>query len=180
MEKVWLATDAGLYCYNKDGFIRFDTKSGLPYNELFCFFPKQNKLYVGTQGKGFAVLDRAIPLSPPPKIMFEETVVEERHALVRWKAYAHWGELSPSEIYTRYRFNNSSWSNWKKRNSVLLDSLQPGEHSVQVQAKGLFGQYDVHSIQTSFTVFPPLHLRPLFYFPVGATTLTIVLLLLSI
>jgi PAS domain S-box-containing protein len=164
-EKIWLATNAGLYCYQKENFLRYDTKSGLSYNELFCLLPNKGKLYVGTQGRGYTILDMTLTLPRPPTLVIEDSVVEEQNVLMSWKAYSYWGELVPSEILARYRLNDGSWSNWVKRSTVEFDTLAPGVYLFQVQAKGLLGQYDTAGARATFTILPPLYLRPIVLYP---------------
>ncbi|MBI3195709.1 MAG: PAS domain S-box protein [Ignavibacteriae bacterium] len=170
---MWFATNTGLYNYWNNIFLRYDSKSGLSHNELFALFPTSDKIYVGTQGKGYAMFEPVVSLPLHPKIIFDETVIEEQNVHIRWKAYAHWGEIPPSEIFTRYSLNSEEWSGWEKRNSVSLNKLPPGKYTIQVQAKGLFGQYNLNGVQTSFSVLPPYYYRPLFVIPVTVLALSV-------
>jgi PAS domain S-box-containing protein len=162
---LWLATNAGLYSYGSGIFIRYDARTGLSDNELNTLFPTGDKIIAGTLGTGLAILDNGIHPSPPPEIAPEEPIVENRNALLRWRAFAFWGELTPADIPARYRVNNDPWSAWEKRSFIELKDLGPGDYSVQIQAQGLFGQYDPPGARTSFTVLPPLVLRPIVLFP---------------
>ncbi len=173
---MWFATNTGLYNYWNNIFLKYDSKSGLPHNELFTLFDGNDKIYVGTQGKGYAEFEPVVSLPLAPKIIFDETVIEEQNVLVRWKAYAYWGEVPPSEIFTRYSVNNEEWSGWEKRNFVSFNNLRPGNYTIQVQAKGLYGQYNLNGVQTSFSVLPPYYLRPFYMIPVILLALSVLTL----
>lgn len=174
--KLWISTQGGLSCYDNGVWSTFDEKSGLSHLILWPVLPSEQYVYVGTTGRGVAILHRDESNTPDPAIRLEKPLAEGQNVLLRWKTFAFWGELAPSEILTRIRVNNGSWSPWEKKAEATLHELDPGEYVYQVQAKGLFGNFNVNGSQGSFTVPLPLHLRPLFLLPMGALALSVIAL----
>jgi PAS domain S-box-containing protein len=173
---LWITTSGGLSSLDHGIFSTFDDKSGLPHLSLWPVLPLDRHIYVGTTGRGVAILDRGESTTPTPVIELEPPLIEHNAVLLRWKALAHWGELSPHDIFTRYRLSGGPWSAWEKTTEVKLDDLPAGDYAYQVEAKGLFGNFDVGGSRGTFTVPLPLQLRPLFVVPVALLMLVIVVL----
>ena len=69
----------------------FDEKSGLPHLALWPVLPLDRHIYVGTTGRGVAILDRSESVTPTPVIDLESPLIEHNAVLLRWKALAYWG-----------------------------------------------------------------------------------------
>ena len=163
--RLWVTTEAGLCSYNHGIWNTFDSRSGLTTAHLWPVYPAPDKIYVGTTGSGLAILNLQECDDLPPKITLFKPVVEGNTVLLRFLPIAFWGKPSPNDILTRYRSNDSKWSEWSTSHSFTLDGFEPGEYSYQVQAKNLFGDFDVIGKTGYFSIAPPLYMRPNVWIP---------------
>jgi PAS domain S-box-containing protein len=173
---MWVATSGGLSSYAHGVWSTYNEKSGLQHVSLWPVLPLDNKIYVGTTGRGVAILHKEESTAPNPRIILEKPLMEGKNVILRWKAFAYWGELLPEEILTRVRINDGAWMPWQKKNEIMLPDQSPGMYTYEVQAKGVFGNFGTEGAHGSFSVPLPLLLRPLFLLPVGALGLTVVAL----
>lgn len=163
---LWIATRGGLVSYHDGAWSRFDESSGLQSNLLWPVLPLKDEVYVGTHGKGVAILDRSESFTSIPRIVIDKPNIDRQDVHLRWQAYAYWGTIAPSEIITQYRIDDGRWSDWSKVHEFDLKNAPSGEHTISVQALGLFGNYSKAVQRATFTVLPPLYLRPVVLFPV--------------
>ncbi len=173
---VWIATERGLSRFQHGRWSTYDTQSGLLHQTLWPVLPVEGTVYVGTQGRGLAILNLQESSTPEPRIQLDPPGLENKNVFLRWNAFAFWGELDPSEIPTRYRINSGPWSAWSRQHEITLTGLAPGEYSYEVQARGLFGRYRDEGATASFSVPAPLLLRPGFYLPMGALLVAVLAL----
>ncbi|HUN65062.1 MAG TPA: ATP-binding protein [Bacteroidota bacterium] len=164
---VWVATERGLSSYRHGRWSTFDMQSGLLHPMLWPILPTGDKVYVGTQGRGIAILDLEESNSPVPRIALDLPSIGDRSVVLRWHAYSFWGELDPSEIATRYRINGGPWSAWSVGHSFSIAAIPPGDYRYRVQARGLFGGYSEAGVEGFFTIPQPLWFRPGFFIPTG-------------
>ncbi|MBI1786793.1 MAG: PAS domain S-box protein, partial [Acidobacteria bacterium] len=157
---LWMATEAGLGAYREDHWARFQLSSGLSNLVLWPVLPARDRIYVGTLGSGVQGLDRKEAKLPAPRVEVSPPFVDADQALLRWSAFAWWGDPPPDQIETRFRLDLGPWSRWTVDRSASLANLPAGAHSFQVQAAGLFGQLDANGATVSFQVLPPLYRRP--------------------
>ena len=174
---VWVATRGGLCCYDHGRWSVYDDNSGLVSNALWPVLPTSQGIYVGTTGKGAAILHREAGVEHYPFIVIDKPLVENQNAFVRWQAFAYNGEVSPENSVTRYRINNGSWSPWNTSHEVSVRSSAPGSYIIEVQAKGLYGQFNPKPERDAYTILPPLYLRPIIYFPAGGAIAALAYLL---
>jgi PAS domain S-box-containing protein len=179
--RVWIATRGGLSSYHNGVWSTFDEKSGLTYLALWPVLPLKEHVYVGTRGKGVAILHRELTSAPYPRIVLDKPLRQESNIVLRWRPFAYWAELTPAEIMSRVRIDDNPWTPWQRLDEITLTDVKPGSYSYTVQAKGLFGNFDEKGVDGEFIVPLPLYLRPLFLLPVGilgmvAITLGVVLL----
>ncbi len=179
MGVLWFATERGLGSYFRGKWRMFDERSGLMYPFIWPIVPRSDKVYVGTLGGGLAILDRTIPISPSPRLKVEEPLIEESKTTIQWKALAFMGELTPDEVQTRFRLNEEEWSAWSTQRSITYTKLRPGNFHFYVQARGVFGQYDLPGKQVFFIIKPPLLERPVFFLPIGTLSLLSIILAVS-
>ncbi len=164
---LWISTEGGLSSYRNGHWSTFDAQSGLLHTTLWPVLPDSHVVYVGTQGRGVAILNREESKTPVPRVRIDIPGMEGENIFLRWSAFAYWGELDPSEILTRYRLNSGPWSAWSKQKEVTVSGLQPGQYTCLVQGKGLFGEYAEAGVVGSFSIPEPMYLRPVFYLPTG-------------
>lgn len=173
---LWITTNGGLCSYNNGVWNIYGEKSGLTCPILWPVKAYGDKIYVGTSGKGLAILDRKTAHSPPPRIIMNQPVIDDASVLLRWQTFAFRGELPSDAIHTRHRLNNGAWSSWTTNRSLTFSNLEPNSYTFQVQARGVYGQYLDIGSHVSFVVLPPLWARPIFFIPVGITALAFLFL----
>ncbi|MGA2622910.1 MAG: PAS domain S-box protein [Bacteroidota bacterium] len=174
--KLWIGTHGGLSSYFKGTWATFDVTVGLINSRIWPVLPVNGRVFVGTTD-GVAILNLEASSRFNPQVVLASPVVEKGTVLLRWNAFAHWGELSYQDIETRYQLDDRAWSPWSKEREKTLGKMSSGEHHFHVQAKGLAGNYDEHGQSIDFIVEPPLFLRPAFYLPLGASAFVILVLL---
>jgi hypothetical protein len=69
---------------------------------------------------------------------------------------------------------------WGETRTVSIDEPSAGDHTLEIQALGMLAQVDTIPKVLSFTVPPPLFLRPIFFLPMGALTILLVSLAVSL
>lgn len=176
--RIWVATDIGLACYSNGTWTTFDKKAGLRYSRLWPVVATDTAIYVGTRGGGLAVLHLPKKINPLPRITLSDPSVEEKSALVAWHALSYWGEIPPEEILTRFRIDSSAWSSWSTSRSCIVNDLAAGDHVVTIQARDMYGNFAGTDVQATFTVLPPLALRPGFYLPLGGISAVCIIITL--
>lgn len=169
--ELWIATNRGLSSFIDGVWTSYDERSGLRVAELWPVLPLEHEVYVGTRRGGYAILDRSAPIAPIPRVMVHAPIVEGNSATVRWTALGHWGYPSPEVIATRYRLGDAAWSPWSPKREVTLVELSSGEHSLHVQARGVFGNFDEEGRLARFSIPPPLYLRPALLVPFSGLSL---------
>ncbi|MES2306628.1 MAG: PAS domain S-box protein [Gemmatimonadota bacterium] len=175
---IWAATESGLSAMHDGNWFSFGTDRGLGYPQLWALEVDGTAVSVGTQGGGMRQLDLDAARQPPPRVTILESVTEGRRAYLRWMVVAYRGSLASALIETRYRVDGGTWSGWSTDRVATLNDMKPGEHRVEVQAKGLFLPLDPVSASAAIVVARPLMLRKEFAIPVGG--LSVALLVLSI
>ncbi len=162
---LWITTNGGLSSY-KDGVWRtIGENTGLICSILWPVKPRVGKIFVGTLGKGLAVLNRNELASPSPKIILSSPFVEESKVNLQWKLYGFMGIPPQENILTRYKLNNNEWSSWSTYHSLSMVNLDPGDYTFQVQARDIYGQYTENGSHATFTILPPIWRRPIFFLP---------------
>jgi PAS domain S-box-containing protein len=174
--KLWIATEGGLGSYFKGTWSTFDTRTGLNSPTLWPVLPVGDKVYVGTVGNGLAILNLDESVQPSPRIILYPPLFQTDFTLLRWLPVAYWGELPSKEIMTRYKVDGDQWSGWNTRREVEISNLSLGRHTIDVQAKGLFGSFDLNGQSEVFVIGLPFYKEPGFLLPLGILLLAIVIL----
>jgi signal transduction histidine kinase/ligand-binding sensor domain-containing protein len=156
---LWIATLRGLACYNNGVFSRFTIRSGLSSPVLWEVLPLKDRVYIGSPGAGVNILDRAEKVDPP-KITLNPPSFIGSTAILAVKVTPYFSDLDPRDVEIRHRVDGGDWSKWSSAREIELKDLNGGEHSLQVQAKGLFGDFDSAGALKSFEVEPGLLQRP--------------------
>jgi PAS domain S-box-containing protein len=172
--RVWIATTNGLGCYHHGRWLKFDGKSGLLFSNLWPVLPLGNQIFVGTKGRGVAILDLAAASSPFSQILIEKPFIEKSSAHQGWRVLSYWGEVDPLNALTRYRVDGGKWSSWRIKNGVVLNDMKAGDHTIEVQAKNLYGAFNEAGARAVFTIPQVWYRHPLFLTAVSVVVLTIV------
>ena len=168
-QKIWVSTQKGLACYDQNNWLAFDERTGLNEASIWPVWPEDSVVYIGNRSTGWAELRLSSAQAGNSRILIDRPVIEHGHVFLGWQAYTVWGSVAPEDALTRYRINDAGWSSWTATHSLSLDNIDPGDYTLQVQAKGLFGQYDETGQAISFTVPPPFVQRWYFYIPATVT-----------
>ena len=157
---LWLGTAGGLARYADGRFATFDRDTGLEHPRVWPVLPTSDRVYAGTIGGGLYELDLEERSTPGPIVELGTPLVTEDRLFVEWTALAFRGQIAPEAIETRFRADGEDWSRWSRVREIEL-SVSPGEHVVEVEAKGLFGDISRAPATASFQVPPPLYRHPL-------------------
>ena len=170
--RLWVAGLSGISVLENGHWTSFDSRSGLPSPRVWPVLPEGNRVWFGMTGGGLGMLDLSNP-APPPKVLPGVPVVGGSGVLVPWRAASWWGELASADIPTRLRLDEGGWTPWSTERDSRFEQLEPGAHSVSLQAKGLVGTAGPVS-RVVFTIDPPLVRRPVFYVPMALLAFVIV------
>ncbi len=163
---LWIATRGGLTLYSEDSWTSFDYSSGLTYTGLWPVLPLADRVLLGTSGNGTAVLLLPSDRVPLPRVIFKEPVIEPGRIHVSWRSVAWWGESPAAGLSVRYRIDDHPWSSWAPVRETVISRLSSGSHVFSIQVKDPFGRFDSRGHRFTFTIEPPVYLRPFFLLPV--------------
>lgn len=159
--RIWATTSGGLSHYDNGVWTSIDSRTGLSGAELWPVLPTEDKVYVGTRGRGVSILDRSTEQLPAPQIVIEQPTTHASSAVVMWSVFAYWGDPAASSIVTRYRLNGGRWSSWSTKRTVTIDNLSPGAYSIHMQAISPFGTFEPAGASASFEIVAPLYRQPI-------------------
>lgn len=169
---IWVTSEGGLGYFNGVRWKIYDIRTGLLTNDLWPIYLEGDSVFVGTKGKGLAILNLRRCHQPTPKIFIEKPLVEDDRAYIKIRPFTFWGEIDPREILIRYSFDSACWSPWSYKRELIFDKLKPGMHSIKFQAQNLFNEYNLNPSEVSFEIQPPLYLRSIFIFPISLLLFT--------
>lgn len=179
--RVWIATQgSGLYCYNNGYLSNVNLGMGLSSMNIWPLVVADNRLYIGTIGRGVNVLSMNEQSTMPPIVVFSPLAVKDNAAEVRWTPHAFWGHLSSSEIQTRYRLDNGEWSQWSSHHSVVFYEPKFGNHTVTVEVKDMFASVNKQQFAATFSIPVPFYVNPWFLFPLSSLLALTVMLAVSV
>ena len=158
---LWIATERGLASYSNGIWSSFTIRTGLSTPIVWELLPLRDRVYVGSPGAGTNILNR-MEIAHPPKVSFHEPSFKGRTAVLRWRVFPSVGDLDPTDAEVRYRVDGNPWSGWSTQREISLTDLASGDHSLEVQAKGLFGTFAPAGAKVDFYVEPGLFQRPMF------------------
>lgn len=148
--RLWASTVRGLSTYEDGVWSSFDPPSGLTHARLWPIVPLDDRVLVGTLGSGVAILSRAEEADEAPRVVITPPTDRSRSGSLRWSANARWGSLAAAAVATRYRLDGADWTAWSLDRDLSFRGLSPGEHTITVQAKGPFGQFDASARPRDF------------------------------
>jgi signal transduction histidine kinase/DNA-binding NarL/FixJ family response regulator/ligand-binding sensor domain-containing protein len=173
---LWVATRGGLSSYKDGMWLNFGPDSGLEALELWPVAATEGRILVGSAGKGTFTLDLHKAGGAPPRATYLPVFVGDERVIVRWRALSFEGMIPRDRILTRTRLDGGVFSSWSTKRELSLAGLSAGTHTITVQAASIVGKYDEDGYIETFVVPPRLYSRPVFYLPVAASGLTVILL----
>jgi len=174
--RLWIATRGGLCSYRDGQWNLFPPDSGLDAQDLWPVAAVEDRVYVGTAGKGTVVLDLRQMAVPLPQIDIIPPLIDQNKAVLRWRPVAYRGTQPSARIKTRHRLDQQAWSAWSYSRETTIDHLSPGPHAFQVQATGPFGRIAPGAPAVQFSISGPFYRRPEFFLPIGILLLVIAVL----
>ena len=173
--RVWVATRGGLSSLLDGMWTSFGTAAGLEALELWPVAVGEVGILVGTAGKGTFVLDRDAS-SAPVQVYFEPALVSKERVVVRWRPLSYEGQVPSDRIQTRAAIDDQPWSPWTTDREAVYARLSSGVHTVRVQAANAASTYDEAGFVTEFSVPARLYARPVFFLPIGLSSLAVLVL----
>ena len=156
---LWMSTPRGLSCYNKGVWSNFSVRSGLSTPFLWEILPLKDRVYLGSPGAGVNILNRT-ELALPPRVILNKPSFMGSTALLHLKIFSYFGDVDERDVEVRFRRDGTQWSEWSTQHEIRLTNLSSGEHYLEAQAKGLFGDFTPAGDSISFHVQPGLFQSP--------------------
>jgi len=176
---LWIATLNGLVCWIGTDWVRLDSRTGLPNDQLWPILPLEREVFIGTQGDGVAILHLEGINSLSAIVTIAEPTIDNDDATIAWQPHAFWGDFPSSLISTRFRISGSSWSAWSTEHAVTLRDLPSGTYRFEVQPNVPFNMKGAHVASRTFVIPPPVFLRPIVAIPL-ALLLSLVLIMVLV
>jgi signal transduction histidine kinase/sugar lactone lactonase YvrE len=158
--RLWIGTMEGIGSYDGVAWMNFEVSSGLANGEVWPILYADRHVYAGTQGGGVSVLNIDQISEVPPSLTLKSPLVDERRVTLSWSANASWADIPPGEIRTRYRLQDSSWSAWGPARTVTFNHLDAGTYRFDVELHPASRKGPARIESASFSIQPPLYLRP--------------------
>jgi two-component system, cell cycle sensor histidine kinase and response regulator CckA len=178
--RPWAAGEGGVSVLTQGGWAAFDWRAGLPNTRIWPVLPLRDRVWIGSRGDGLMALNVAEGVTPAPTVIAEPAVLDGDGLIVRWKAFAWWGEVEPSAILTRTRLDDGPWTPWTTNRHHRFPEVPPGTHTVAFESKGVLGTVNGGLPPLSVTIPPPFVRRPVFLLPVSALALAAGALLVTL
>ncbi len=164
---LWLTTRGGLFVRRDREWNAIGQAAGLENLELWPFAFWRGHACTGSDGGGVFCLDLETLKGAAPRVVFSSSSVENNSVELGWRALAY-NESGPSRgVFSRYRVDHGSWSEWQGNSSAKMTGLASGEHFFEVEAKDQFGSRSKEVAGKQFLIPAPLVQQPVFYVPVG-------------
>lgn len=158
--RLWLATWEGVGCFDGKTWMSFDVHTGLANSEVWPILVKNHRMYAGTQGSGVSILNLDQLNAAPPMINLESPLIDEKRITLSWSVNAFWADIPPNQIDTRYRLEGQPWSVWSPARTIVFNHLGAGAYRFDVELHPASQPGVTRSGSVSFTIPPPLYLRP--------------------
>jgi signal transduction histidine kinase/ligand-binding sensor domain-containing protein len=173
---VWIGTREGIGCYDGKQWMSFDVHTGLPNSEIWPIFVKDRRVYAGLEGAGVAVLSLDHLNDRPPRIRIESPLVEDERVTLSWVVNAFWADVPATQIETRYCLEGGKWSSWSTARTAVFKGLPHGAYRLYVEPRLTSepGSSEINSV--SFSIPPPLYLRPIVGLPIVVLALLVMAL----
>ena len=163
----WVATRGGLYVRRSGIWNWIGQPAGLENLDLWPLAFWNNHICAGSDGTGLFCLNQQVLGARPPRVEFEAPRVDGSTIEVQWHIRNFEDAASIEGNTCRYRRDAAPWSGWQVQGRAIFQSLSPGKHLLEVEAKGPFGSISTKPELLEFSVPAPFFAQPLFLVPVG-------------
>lgn len=164
---LWVATSRGLFWRELGEWSQISRRFGLENPAVWTVLPLKDRVLAGTDGSGTAVLHKTFEDLQPPTVVIKPMATEHETVTAHWRPYSYLGVIPEKLISTRFRLDDGPWSPWSLQRTLSMESLPHGTHSLEVQARGMFGAMFEAGTRATFGIQPPLYLRPWVILPIG-------------
>ncbi|MBK1880029.1 hybrid sensor histidine kinase/response regulator transcription factor [Pelagicoccus mobilis] len=116
----------------------------------------------------------------PPHLSLRAEVQESVYPsslYFEWTGSDKWSFTPQSELRYSYRINEEDWTPYSFKTSTTLVNYPAGQHQIQVRGVDMDGNVSTEVVKASFTILPPIWQRSWFIAAIGATALSIVILI---
>jgi|GEM_PF-2615052 len=165
--RLWVSSATGLALYYRDAWTGLQRYGPVADRKLWPLLIHGHRLYAGTLGQGTAILDLDRARDPMPQTDLQPPRVRDDSATVQWMPREYWARTPPRELLNRHRLDGGPWSPWSLRREATFTKLSAGRHTVEIQSRGMFGDFREPGTKAVFEIAPPLYLRQAFFVPVG-------------
>lgn len=157
--QTWWGTPRGLYCYDGNRFVAFNSQTGLVSDDVTTIVEdRSHNLWIGSS-VGISVLNNAkqsLPALPPKLYIQAADSVFQLGERVRIDFYAINFETPSSTLY-QYRLDGGEWLN-TKAHYVEYNALTSGKHQFELKVKKLNSNWSSLA-EISFEMIPPWYLH---------------------
>lgn len=157
---MWIVYIGGVARYFQGRWFVFRTWDGIGHANLWPILPEEDHIYVGTQGKGTAILNRKALEEAELRIDMFETVLNDHSVAFNWRATSRNAVIASEEIETRFQLNTGRWSDWLVNTRTSM-ALPPGRHALRVQARSRTAVAPFAEAQTELTLPYPIYRHPI-------------------
>lgn len=177
--RLWVSTRNGVAIWAGGPWVKFRTGIG---NELWNAWPMREwngKMVVGTVGQGLHFLDLQWTADRFPHIDFQRPAVVDGRVILEWRPRTRLEDQRAQEVLTRSRVDGGSWSEWSTQRRHTFSETDYGEHLLEIQTAGFWGDVRPEIAKTTVEVPSPFYRQPLFVVVAGLSLCGMALLLVA-
>lgn len=181
---VWVASQNGVYRYEKGSWIHYTTEDGLPSNYVNQVYVQSNgKVWACTQ-RGAVFFDDSDDQEPPDTMIdYNETAsaaIQNEIAVIHHYGIGKWKKTTNDRLLFSYRMDRGEWSPFSNRGYNTFQDLSVGVHEYEIRSMDLCWNIDPSPATFRLEILPiPIQQQP--WFPITSIIifLTLILLVLS-
>ena len=190
--RIWCGTDFGLILIDKNQFIFFDQKDGLPNSTISMQGIKasKDKIWIGTpSGIAYFKINKVLHKLKPPKITdisfkkgdivynhYQDKIYSGANLTVEYSTLNY--PTGRTFYYTRVIGIDTAWTAQRLNFRLQIQNLSAGEYNLQIKAENP-GTYESDISEFAFEVFNPWYLSSTI-FPLYVILLLIVFTLTAL
>ena len=153
-DRLWVSTRDGLCGFDGQRFYKINVP------ETWGHFRLDSD---GYGGLWFDNAIRVIPDHDAPRVLAEIKTHElnyDGRAYVTWTGFDRWNRTPSEQLNYSWRIDDGPWSAFTHKNSVVVEGLSSGSHSLRIRVRDDRGNVSPASERVSLTVIAPYYRRP--------------------